>query len=101
MKKFKIFLTSDARSDLKDISFYISDVLKAPLTSKKYAQGLVAEINKLGSVALSLPSVHLKQILQYGINARRINYKKHTIIYTVQQDSVIVRRIIIASLIKE
>jgi hypothetical protein len=71
------------------------------MTSKIYAQGLVAEINKLSSVALSLPSVHFKQILQYGINARRINYKKPAIIYTVKQETVIIRRIIIASLIKE
>jgi hypothetical protein len=71
------------------------------MTSKIYAQGLVAEINKLSSVALSLPSVHFKQILQYGINARRINYKKYAIIYTVQQETVIIRRIIVASLIKE
>jgi plasmid stabilization system protein ParE len=101
MKNFKVFLTSEARSDLKNISFYISDVLKAPMTSKIYAQGLVAEINKLSSVALSLPSVHFKQILQYGINARRINYKKPAIIYTVKQETVIIRRIIVASLIKE
>jgi len=101
MKKFRVLLTNEARADLKNISYYISDVLKAPLTSKKYAQGLVDEINKLSSVALSLPTVHLKQILQYGINARRINYKKYSIIYTVQQESVIVRRIVLASLIKE
>ena len=101
MKKFRVLLTNEARADLKNISYYISDVLKAPLTSKKYAQGLVAEINKLSSVALSLPTVHFKQILQYGINARRINYKRHAIVYTVLQKTVIIHRIIIASLIKE
>ena len=51
MKKFRVLLTNEARADLKNISYYISDVLKAPLTSKKYAQGLVDEINKLSSVA--------------------------------------------------
>ena|ERR1035437_7741982 len=101
MKKYKVLLTHEARQDLKNISFYISDVLKAPLTSKKYAKGLVNVINQLSSVALSLPSVQLTQLLQYGKNARRINYKKHAVIYTVQQEIVIIQRIIISSLIKE
>lgn len=101
MKKFNVLIAKEARADLKEISYYISDVLKAPLTSKKYAQGLVNTINQLSFVAGSLPFVHHKQIIQYGENARRINFKKHTVIYTVQQKTVVIRRIIIASLIKK
>ena len=59
----------------------------------RYANGIIAEMKKLsyhaGSVAIS---TH-RFVLQYGKSARRVSYKKHTIIYTIQGENVIIEGI--------
>jgi len=88
MKQYKVYISREARADLKEIADYIADKLKAPETAKQYAVGLIQEIERLSSHA-------------YGDNARRVHFKKHTIIYTAQGKTVIIRRILASALIKE
>ena len=56
---------------------------------------------KLEKYADSLSKSNYKSVLLYGNNARSINYKKHTVIYTVHKETVIIKRVIVASLLKE
>jgi plasmid stabilization system protein ParE len=101
MKKYKVYISKEAREDLKEIADYIADELKAPGTSKKYAVGLIQEIKQLSKHAASIAVSTHKSILKYGDNARRVHFKNHTIIYTVQGKTVIIRRIMASALIKE
>ena len=85
---------------MDELSNYISEVYKAPNTAKNYTDGLIFEIRALGNHAKSLPISLNKAVLKYGINARQVNFKKHTVIYTVRDNIVVIRKIIISSLIK-
>ena len=101
MKKYNVFITKEARADLKEIANYIADVLKAPLTAKQYANGIVKEITQLKIYAESLPLASHKSVKMYGLSARRRNYKNHAIIYTVEANTIIIQRIIMETMIKE
>lgn len=101
MKKYKVYFSKEARADLKEIADYIADEFKAPKTSKKYAVGLIDEIEQLSKHAESIAVSTHKSILKYGNTARRVHFKKHTIIYIVLLKTVIVRRIMTSALIKE
>ena len=101
MKQYKVYISREARADLKEIADYIADKLKAPETAKQYAVGLIQEIERLSKHAASIAVSTHKSILTYGDNARRVHFKKHTIIYTAQGKTVIIRRILASALIKE
>lgn len=75
---------------------------KAPLTAKRFRDGLYIEIIGLSVYAGSISVYHNKLIQDlYGPGARRINYKKHAIIYIIDGNDVFVERIIRAEAIKE
>ena len=101
MKQFKVYISDQAWLDIDNLTDYIRRELKSPLTALRYTNGIVDEMLKLGKYADSIAKSNYKSVLLYGNNARSISYKKHTVIYTVQQETVIIRRIIVASLIKE
>jgi hypothetical protein len=71
------------------------------MLKKFMATFLSFQLKSLSHSAESYPISSLKAILQYGYNARRINYKKMAIIYTVHQKTVLVRRVIPGALIPE
>ena len=75
--------------------YTINERYKSPLTAKKYTSELIKEIFKRRSTAESIPFCRQQFILAaYGYKARRINYKKMAIIYTVFSDLVIIEAII-------
>lgn len=101
MKEYHITLLKRSLQDLDEITTFISSTYKAPLTAKKYTDGLLVSIRSLRKYAESIPVSTRKTILEkYGINIRRINYKRYAILYNVQGNTVIIRRIIAGSLIK-
>jgi len=53
MTRYKIVVSDTAKKDLKQFSFIIKTQYKASVTSFKYIQGLLNEIQKL---SLSAPS---------------------------------------------
>ncbi|MFZ4726218.1 MAG: hypothetical protein ACOYMD_12310, partial [Paludibacter sp.] len=68
---------------------------KAPITAKKYTTELIKEIYKLRITAESISICSQKSILStFGYNARRINYKKMAIIYTIFSEIVVIETII-------
>jgi plasmid stabilization system protein ParE len=101
MKKYHIKILKRSLQDIDELIEFISETYKAPLTARKYAEGILSTIQSLNKYAESIPVSTRKTIVEkYGNNVRRINYKKHAIIYNVQGDTIVIQRIIVGSLIK-
>jgi plasmid stabilization system protein ParE len=100
MKRYEITILKKAFQDIDDLFKYITEIHKAPLTAKKYTQGLFNEVRKLSIYANATPIATNISLKKYGKYPRRINFKKHAIIYTVSENKVVIKRIIPASLIK-
>lgn len=101
MSSYTIRTSEQAHIDIENLHFYIFETCKSPMTSKRYIEGIYHKIKSLSHSAESHPISSLKSILLYGYNARRINFKKMAIIYTVHQRTVLIRRVIPGALIAE
>jgi plasmid stabilization system protein ParE len=102
MKVYSVEFTQDAREDFKRLLYVIAAKYKAPLTAKKYTTELIAEINNLTCYAESIPECNQTSIIKkYGINIRRVNYKKMAIIYTVIYELIVIEAIIPQAIIYE
>jgi len=100
MNNFRIRILKSALADINDIATFISNNYKAPLTAQSYVLGLWTEIRKLSILAETIPVSEYKDVLIYGKNARKIKYKSHIIIYTIQNQTVVIRKITTSALIK-
>lgn len=100
MTHFRISILKKALKDIDDLAVFISENYQAPLTARKYVAELWFEIRKLEANGESIPVSQYKDVLKYGKNARSIRYKSHIVIYTIQNDTVVIRKITIAALIK-
>ena len=98
MEQFEIAFSEQANTDIQNLSNPRMYQYKAPLTAFKYVQGLLDEIKKLKTNADSF-SKKQKNLFQYGFNARRLNYKKMAIIYSVIDRTVYILRIVPSSTI--
>ena len=101
MRSYTIRTSEQAHIDIENLHFYIFEICKSPITSKRYIEGLFHKMKSLAYSAESYPITSLKTILRYGYNARRINYKKMAIIYTVHQKTVLIHRVLPGALISE
>ena len=102
MKEYSIKFTESAEGDILDLADLINDKYKAPITAKKYTTELIKEIFNLKSTAESIPFCNQISVFsKYGYNARRINYKKMAIIYTVNESIVVIEAIIPQGNIKD
>jgi plasmid stabilization system protein ParE len=100
MKTYKVYVSDIAQLDLDSLTNYIAFEIKSPVTALRYTRGIIAEMRKIKTHAESISISTQKSILQYALNARRVNYKKHAVIYTVNGETVLIRRIIVSSMIK-
>lgn len=101
MKSYAIRISKQADIDIENLHLYFFEICKSPITAKRYVEGIFNRIKSLTHSAESYPISSVKSILQYGYNARRINYKKMAIIYTVHQKIVLIHRIVSGNLISE
>ena len=99
MKTYNLAYSPEARNDLRNLAFIISENYKSPLTAVNYLRGIDKELKKLSRSAESHIIQTRSYFRQYGLNVRRLNYKKMTIIYTVVNNTVYIQRIIPASTI--
>ncbi|MDR0815187.1 MAG: hypothetical protein LBN37_05495 [Bacteroidales bacterium] len=101
MQEYQIRVLPEAMIDINDVYHYIVDELCAPLTANNYRKGIFNTINKLriigGALAVS-PQEYLQGL--YGPGARTIVYKKMTIVYSLIDDIVIVRRVMASRMVK-
>ncbi len=97
--KYQLRYSETALEDIMELRFVIRDIYKAPNTAILYLQGLYDEISRLKTLA-EYPPVQTSPFFQrYGVNVRRINYKKMAVIYTVHGNTVYIHRVIPANLI--
>jgi plasmid stabilization system protein ParE len=68
-------------------------------TAIRYLDGIFEKIKTLSKFHEAYPVRYNPSLLQYGINVRRIDYKKMAIIYTVNENTVYIYRVIASSLI--
>lgn len=94
MKHYNVYISNQVDLDLIDLTSYIANELKSPLTAKRYAIGIMSVIKKLKASPESFAISTRASVLKYGYNARRINYKSHAIIYTVKGNNVFIEAII-------
>jgi hypothetical protein len=99
MKKFDIVYSKEAEIDLHKLSDVIMFKYKAPLTAVRYLNGLQKEIKRLSVIADALPYFTRPQILKYGPNTKRINYKEMAIIFAIYGSIVYIHCIIPANTI--
>ena len=97
-KRFDISLTGKAQSDVGKLRYAIVFKFRAPLTAKRYLQGLN---KKITSLETSADSIQIDEELteQYGLEIRRIFYKEMAILYTIEETNVYIVRIMPQSLI--
>ena len=97
-KRFDISLTGKAQSDVGKLRYAIVFKFHAPLTAKRYLQGLN---KKITSLETSADSVQIDEELseQYGFEIRRVFYKEMAILYTIEELNVYIVRIMPQSLI--
>ncbi|OAV67274.1 hypothetical protein Barb6XT_01542 [Bacteroidales bacterium Barb6XT] len=100
MKKYVIVISEKAYIDAANLAHYIKHELKSPMIAENYMRDLNNTIQSLSSYADSI-SISQSNYIQSlcGPNARRINFKKQAIIYTIEGDYVYIRRIIAGALI--
>lgn len=98
MKRFEIFLSGKAQSDVDKLRFAIVFKFRAPLTAKRYLNGLN---KKMRSLEIGADAIQVDEELskQYGFNIRRTYYKEMTILYTIEDVNVYIVRIMPQSLI--
>lgn len=94
MNNYRITLAPRARSDLLDISTYITYELLEPDISRNFIQGLKKSISKLSFFPYIFPLTR-KPIL-HSSAIRRMPYKNYSIYYEVVEmaHAVIIQRII-------
>lgn len=93
MKKYSVKVTEEAKRDRKSLARFIREEVHAPLTAKMYMQGLKKEIMRLENIAGAL-AVDENLSRQFGMEVHRTNYKNVTIIYSVEEETTYVHRII-------
>lgn len=101
MKKFDVVLSEDAENDIKSYIEFIMYEYSSPLTALRHYQGLFDTIFSLEKIADKISISHNHSLQQFGFNTRRVNYKKMTIIYTIHNKVVFIKRIVAQSIIAE
>jgi len=96
---YQIRYSDTALEDIMALRIVIRDTYKAPNTAISYLQGLYDKIIHLKRSAESFPIQSSSFFQRYGVNTRRINYKKMAVIYTVHGDIVYIHRVMPANLI--
>lgn len=99
MKHYSVKISEAAFKDIENLQFSIVTKFKSPLTAHKHVKGIMEVIKSLRISAESYPISLQENILFYGINARRRNYKKMAIVYTIHEDLVMIRRVLTSPLI--
>lgn len=98
MGMFVVKFTTQAKKDKAMLSSFIRDVCHAPLTAKRYVDELQQRIDWLeNSPAAFAPVPELT--MQMGFEVRRLNYKMMAVLYTIEDDNVIIHRIIPQSMV--
>ena len=98
MKQYQIKYTAQSSEDMGTMFKFISKECSAPLTALRYMEGIKKEIDRLENSAEAIAED--KELSdQMGFKVRRTHYKKVAIIYSVEENTVYVHRIMPQSMI--
>ena len=93
MKKYQIRYTTQSDEDMESVFEFIARECFAPLTAKRYMEGIKKEIDRLEVSAGSI-AVDEELSQEYGFDVRRTHYKKVAIIFSVEEELVYIHHII-------
>ncbi len=74
---FHLEYSQQSREDMQNLSDTIAYTYGVPMTAKRYMQGLKNKIQSLAKNPEAYPVRFNLSLLQYGVNVRRVNYKKN------------------------
>ena len=100
MKNYSIVYSEKAINDVDDLFYFINNEYQSPITAKKYIKGIINTIEILSKQPESFSISYRKSIQQYGLDIRRVNYKKISILYSVRDELIYIHRIMASSLIQ-
>ena len=101
MKVYKVVLSENAKNDIDDYIEYIYNEYKSPLTALRNYEGLFDVIKDLSTIAGSIKYCTIKSITDaYGISCKRVNFKKMTIIFSINNETVVIEAVLKQSIIK-
>ena len=87
--KYVVRYSDDAILDFNDISHLIADEFGMPKTAFNYLKGLKEKIKRLEHYPEMCAVSNNKFIIEnYGLNVRRLNYKKVSVIYIIIEKEV-------------
>jgi plasmid stabilization system protein ParE len=90
----------EAFADIDEVFDYIAYELKSPDTAIDYYFGLLEKINSLKNDAhIFAPSSREFLQIRYGLEVYTVNYKKMAIVYNIDGDTVVIRRVMAGSLV--
>ncbi|NLO72283.1 MAG: type II toxin-antitoxin system RelE/ParE family toxin [Porphyromonadaceae bacterium] len=94
MKYYTVHISDQAVEDLDKLFDIIFNKYRMPNTAFKYLKELRKVIISLSRNAETYQIQTRASLQQYGLNVRRINYKKMAIIYTVHGELVYIHRVV-------
>jgi plasmid stabilization system protein ParE len=100
MQQFEILVLEEALADIDEVFDYIAYELKSLDTAIDYRLGLLEKINSLKiNASIFAPSSREFLKLRYGSEVYTINYKKMVIVYNIDGDTVVIRRVMAGGLV--
>ncbi len=102
MTQYTVIVLEDAISDIDKYIHHIRSVYKSPHTAKKHYDELYAVIRQLSNNADMYQLQTRESIIQkFGVFARRVNYKKMAVIFTIFNNTVYVQSVVAQSMITD
>ena len=99
---YEIEYSQQTKEDIDNLAYWISEEKGMPKTAMKYVDDLLATIKEIAKRPTSCPfERNTSVVLLFGMNVRRINFKKYAILYTIieNEKTVYIYRIIAQSMV--
>ena len=96
---YKIKPSIKSKEDFKEYINYIKIECGMPMTAARHYDAILKRFESLKVNPFINPVRDTPSLRQFGINVRRQNFKKMAIIYTVNNNTVYIHRIIASSMI--
>jgi len=96
---YNLIVTDSADADIDSYIDTIIYAFDAPLTAKKHYDALYKLFGEIQKHPLAYAIRYTASLQIYGINVRRVNFKKMAIIYTVNENTVYIHRVMPGSMI--
>ena len=101
---YEIEYSQQTKEDIDNLAYWISEEKGMPKTAMKYIDDLLAAIKEMAKHPTAYPKErNASVILLFGMNVRRLNFKKYAILYTIieKEKTVYICRVVAQSLITD